>query len=185
MSELADYSGEYDPEFSHDKFTKEMLLQLLQVYSEYILRIDGFWYLTVMNRWGNDVAVDCDIEVWEKAKLFELKSISEACKIQGNDVVTFMKYLQACPWVVRSECEMDIKNNNHAILTHYTCPTLFALEKEGKGREKRQCSEIDAKFIAMMAHYFNPEIQVTPLKLPPRESENDICCQWEFKLDRS
>jgi hypothetical protein len=27
-------------------------------------------------------------------------------------------------------------------------------------------------------------MKVTALKLPPRKSEEDICCQWEFKIDR-
>jgi len=35
-----------------------------------MLRIDGYWYLTVMNKWGNDEAFDCDIKVWEKAQLW-------------------------------------------------------------------------------------------------------------------
>ncbi len=184
MTELADYSGEYDPEFSYERLGKEALLKLIKSYSEYIRRIDGFWYLTVMERWGNEIALNCDIEVWEKVKPFELESVSGALNISGNDVLSFTKYLQASPWIAQTEYEIDIKNDNHAILTHYTCPTLFALEKEGKGREKRQCHEVDAKFFEMMAHYFNPDIQVTPLKLPPRESPDDICCKWEFKLDR-
>ncbi len=182
--ELNDYSGEYDPNFSQDKFSKKVLLRLLKAYAEYILRIDGFWYLTVMNRWGNDVAVDCDIEVWERAKLFELKALTEAYNIHGDDVVTFMKYLQLNPWVNLSKYEMEIFNDNHAILTHHTCPTLFAIEKEGKGREIRQCGEIGPKFFQTMAHYFNPAIQVTALKLPPRQSKDDICCKWEFKLEK-
>ena len=54
MKELVDYSGKFDPHFSHDKFTKKTLLKLLKAYSEYVPRIDGFWYLTVMNKWGNN-----------------------------------------------------------------------------------------------------------------------------------
>jgi hypothetical protein len=28
-----------------------------------------------------------------------------------------------------------------------------------------------------------PFVEVKALKLPPRASENEICCQWEFKLE--
>ncbi len=76
MTELNDYSGEYDPQFSQDNLSKEMLLRLLKAYSEYVLKIDGYWYLTVMDKWGNDEAVNCDIAVWERANLFELKAFS-------------------------------------------------------------------------------------------------------------
>ncbi|NQT71216.1 MAG: hypothetical protein HQ553_00430 [Chloroflexi bacterium] len=182
MVELIDYSGEFDPEFSHDKFAKETLLKLLETYSEYIRKIDAFWYLTVMEKWGNDEAVECDIKVWEKAKLFELQAISSTLNIKGNDVAAFAKYMQACPWIAITEYTLEVINNNRAILTHITCPTLLALEKEGQGREERQCREIDSRFMHMMAHFFNPQIKVTPLKVPPRTDYSDICCQWEFKL---
>ena len=88
MTELVDYSGNLIPKFSHDKFTKETLLKLLKLDSEYLLRIDGYWYLTVMNKWGNEEAFDCDTKVWEKLQLYEAKTVSSVLNIHGDDVVT-------------------------------------------------------------------------------------------------
>ena len=184
MKEMNDYTGEFDPHFSQENLSKEMLLKLLKAYTEYILKIDGYWYVTVMNKWGNDEALNSDIEVWERAKNFELKALTEAYNIHGNDVATLMKYIQTHPWITLSEHKIEVRDANYATLTHITCPTLFAIEKEGSGREKRQCAEVDFKFFHVMAHFFNPQIQVTPLKLPPRDSKEDICCMWEFKLER-
>lgn len=133
MTEITDYSGKFDPKFSHDKLTKETLLKLLKANSEYILRIDGFWYLTVMNKWGNEKAWDCDVRVWEKAMLYETKTMSSLLNIHGDDVVAVMKAIQSSPWMWIRDYGIDIKNNNHAILTVWTCPTLLSLEKEGKG----------------------------------------------------
>lgn len=184
MAESVDYSGKFDPKFSHDKFTRETLLKLLKMYSEYMLRIDGFWYLTVMDKWGNKEAFDCDIRVWEKAQLYETKTISSLLNIHGDDVVTVMKAMQASPWMWIYDYEMDVKSNEHAILTIRTCPTLLSLEKEGKGREKLICQEMEPKIMGIVAHYFNPNIRVTPLKMPPRKSKDEIPCKWEFKLER-
>jgi len=182
--ELPDYSGPFDPDFSHDRFTKEMLLKLLKTYNEYMLRIDGFWYLTVMDRWGNDEAFDCDIKVWEKAILYELKVMTEALNIHGDDVATVMKYLQANPWMWIYDYEINMKSADHAIFTFRTCPTLFSLEKEGTGRERPICQELEPRLYNTMAHYFNPNIKVIGLKVPPRTDYNDVCCQWEYKLER-
>jgi hypothetical protein len=184
MMEIIDYSGQFDPEFSHDSFSRETLLKLLRVYSEYMLRIDGHWYLTVMNKWGNDEAFDCDIKVWEKAQLFETKTICKLLNIQGDDVATVMKSIQASPWMWMYEYEIDLKNNDHAIVTNFTCPTLSSLEKEGTGRERLICQEMEPRTMEIIAHYFNPDIEVTPLKIPPRTNYSDCCCQWEFKLER-
>jgi hypothetical protein len=61
---------------------------------------------------------------------------------------------------------------------------LLALEREGQGREGLICQELEPKMMNTIAHYFNPNIEVTALQLPPRKGNSDICCQWEFKLDR-
>ena len=184
MAEFADYSGEFDPNFSHERFTKEALLKLLKTYNEYMLRIDGFWYLAVMDKWGNDEAFDTDVKVWEKAQLWEMKAISSALNIQGDDVTTLMKYMQVCPWMWIYSYDIDLKNSNHSVMTINHCPTLISLEKEGTGREKLICQEMEPKVMSIMAHFFNPEIKVTGLKLPPRTSYSDCCCQWEYTLDR-
>lgn len=184
MPELADYSGKFDPGFSHDKFSKETLIRLLKAYSEYMLRIDGFWYLTVMDKWGNDEALDSDIKIWEKCKLYEMRTISTLLNIQGDDVATVMKYLQVYPFVWNWEYIIDLKNNNHAIYTQRSCTTLFALEREGKGRERQECHLVCQKVFNLDAHFFNPDIKVTGLKVPPRADYKDVACQWEFKLEK-
>jgi len=185
VAELVDYSGKFDPEFSYDKLSKETLLKLLEGYAGYMLRIDAYWYLTVMDKWGNDEALDCDRRVWlegKKLSLYEAKTISSLLNIHGDDVTTVMKYVQSCPGSWFQDYEIDIKSNNHAILTFLTCPTLFAIEKEGTGREGLIC-QIDSQYWSTVAHYFNPNIEVNGLKVPPRTNYSDICCRWEFKLN--
>jgi hypothetical protein len=184
VKETADYSGQFDPDFSHDRFSKKTLLELLKAYSEYMLRIDGHWYLTVMKKWSNDEAFECDIKVWEKAQLFETRTISGLLGIQGDDVATVMKSIQVSPWMWMYEYEIDLISNDHAIVTNFTCPTLFSLEKEGTGRERQICQEMEPRLMETIAHYFNPKIKVTPLKIPPRTDYSDCCCKWEFKLER-
>lgn len=181
---MADYSGAFDPTFSHGKLTQETLAKLMKATAEYMRRIDGHWYLSVMEKWGNDEALDCDIKVWERLVTYEMKTISSLLNIRGDDVVTVMKAIQASPWMSMYECKIDIKSNDHAITTYHACPTLLSLEKEGKGRERLICQELEPKLMGIMAHYFNQNIRVTPLKLPPRKSNSEICCQWEFKLER-
>jgi hypothetical protein len=185
MKELmVDYSSSFDPDFSHEKLAQQTLTRLLRATAEYMRRVDGHWYLSVMEKWGNDEALDCDIKVWERLVIYEMKMLSSLLNIHGDDVVTVMKAIQASPWTLTYACDIDVKSNDHAITTYHHCPTLLALEKEGKGREKLICQELEPRLMGIMAHYFNPNIRVTPLKLPPRDGSSDISCQWEFKLER-
>ena len=66
MTDLVDYSGDYDPEFSHAKLSKATLLRLREVYADYVRAVDGFWYLFIKEKWGNEVALEYDIAVWER-----------------------------------------------------------------------------------------------------------------------
>jgi len=183
MSEQLDYSGPFDPEWSPEKLSREALLRLLKAYSDYIYRIDASWYVTVKNRLGNEEAFACDRHVWEKKlQAYEMKLMTKALNIHGDDVVAVMKYMQATPWAAIDERHIEIKTNNHAIFTVRNCPTLAALEKEGTGREKQICEDLTASLFTKIAHYFNPKIKVTGLKVPPRKTYSDCCCQWEFRL---
>ena len=185
MKELmVDYSSSFDPTFTHEKLAQKTLTRLLRATAEYMRRIDGHWYLSVMEKWGNDEAIDCDIKVWERLVIYEMKMLSSLLNIRGDDVVTVMKALQASPWSLTYTCDIDTRSNDHAIVTYWNCPTLLALEREGKGREGLICQVLEPKLMGIIAHYFNPNIRVTALKVPPRSSDSEICCQWEFKLER-
>ena len=185
MAQAADYSGPFNPRWSPELLTREALLRLVKAYSDYIYKMDASWYLTVKSRLGNEEAYACDRHVWErKLQAYELKMVTGALNIRGDDVVAVMKYMQATPWASVGERQVDIESPERAILTIRTCPTLAALEKEGTGREKLICQDLTTSLFTRIAHYFNPKIMVAGLKVPPRRSYSDCSCQWEFRLDR-
>ena len=182
MKERIDYSGDFDPTVSYDNFSKETLLKLLELYGKYLHRIDGFWYLSVMEKLGNENAFDCDVKVWDRITPWEVKVFRDTMNIRGDDVAAVMKYFQICPWIWAMDIEVDLRNSNYGVYTVNRCPTLLSLEKEGTGREKLICQELEPKAMSLIAHQFNPGINVTPIKIPPRTDYDDCCCQWEFKL---
>jgi len=182
MKELTDYSGEFDPNIKYEDFSKDSLLKLLQAYSDYIRKLDGFWYLMVKDRIGDNEAFACDTNVWEKMYAIEFEMTRKLFNIKGNDVAALMKAFQMSPWTRTYRSSMELMSPHHGVLTVTYCPTLLALEKEGEGREERICQQLEPKLFKMQADFFNPEIQVRALKLPPRKSKDEVPCQWEFKL---
>jgi hypothetical protein len=71
---------------------------------------------------------------------------------------------------------------DRTIVTFTFCPVLRALEKDGKGREKDICRELDVMLFRNYAKYFNPAVEVTPVLLPPRPNLTGPACAWEFRL---
>jgi hypothetical protein len=152
------------------------------MYAKLYVAIDGFWYMTVMDRNGNDEALACDIQAWKIMSKYEKKRIGETLRIQGNDILSFIKTLQISPWFILTGYTVDMESNNSAILTVTHCPTLEALEKEGSGRQKQICSVFETEIFRNYASLFNPNIETKPLTPLPRISKDDVCCKWSFKL---
>jgi hypothetical protein len=183
MSEpLYDYSGDFDPSFDYGKISKEGLVGLLATYSNYIRKLDGHWYLSAMNKCGDDVAYDCDVAVWGKLMRLELRIASEMMNIRGDGLSSVAKYFQVSPWFWNFDFSLDLKENERLIVTFVNCPTLLALEKEGLGREKKICRELEQDLFETIAHYFDPRISVIPVQVPPRDVDPGFCCRWEFRV---
>ena len=180
---LGDYSGDFRPNIRLEDFSKDALIRLIQLYSRLYFALDGFWYLSVKERFSDEDAVACDLWTWERQRTYELDRLTKAMKVQGNDVVTLIKAFQLDPWMWSANYRVEVKNRNHAVLTFVDCPTLVGLEREGERREEVICKVVEQKVFEEWAHYFNPSIQVRGLKLPPRKSKDEIACQWEFKLE--
>jgi hypothetical protein len=80
------------------------------------------------------------------------------------------------------EYKMEVKNDKLGILTVIQCSTLEALEREGEGREKTFCKNVEPVMFRMYVDCFNSQIEVNCLRVPPRKSKDEIACQWEFKM---
>ncbi len=187
MKELTDYSGGFVPQVSYEIFSKEALIKLLKVFSRNLLHIDALWFKRVTKEVSFDAALSWSTDIWDKQCQYDMKDVMKALNITGNDVETFFKTLQMVPGfpLVLMGYEMDLKTKNHGFLTIHRCPTVDLYEKQGNTGEEildRVCHELEVPAFKALTLPVNPEIEMTCLKLPPREGKNDICCQWEFKL---
>ncbi len=182
MEKLNDYSGEFIPGLKFSDLSHEKAIQLLQLYCQFYMALDGFWYLTIKDKFSNEEALASDLQVWERLSKYEIARITKLLNIDGNDIITLMKILQFTPWQQQTQYTIDIKTPHSAVMTVTSCRTLEALEKEGKGREKDVCQTADPHILQSYASLVNPKIRVKYLKIPPRITRDDICCQWEFIL---
>jgi len=182
MRRLRDYSGQLNPNIKAEDFCKDVLVKMVQMYGKLYLAVDGFWYLSVKEKVNNDMALACDFWVWRKQCRNEMERITKLLNIQGKDVVSFLKAFQFSPWIWNMEYKMEVKNSNLGILTVIRCSTLEALEREGEGREKTFCKDVEPVMFKMFVDCFDSQIEVNHLRVPPRENRDEIACQWEFRL---
>jgi hypothetical protein len=183
MKELADYSGEFLPDLDFRDFSRETLAKLLTAYAKLYIGMDGFWYMSIMERHGNEEALACDMQAWEMMVKYEMKKLTETLNIRGNDPIAFVKTMQVSPWFQHMKCTTDIENRNSVVMTVTYCPTLDALEKEGKGRQQTTCAVVEPKMMQFYASLFNPKMRAESMTSLPRQKKDDVCCQWLIRLE--
>lgn len=184
MRKLNDYSGQFLPELKLSHFSSDTLVELLGLYTKLFIVLDAFWYLTVKEMVGNEKALACDIRTLKRLWQYEIPKITQTLNIQGNDVIALMKAIQISHRLQHTRYKIETKNHNSATLTVTYCPTLEGLEKEGAGREQQICNIVEPEVFSDLASFFNPDIKVKCLKSPPRKSQDEICCRWQFTCDK-
>jgi len=165
-----------------ESLSRDELIELVKLSSRMILALDGFWYLSVKELAGNDKALDRDNWVWDKVMKFYLGELAGLLSVRGRDVADYMKVMGPRPEGLVLEEKVEILNRNDAIRTVTYCPTIVAMEKEGEGRDAFHCTAACAQMRGKHSKLFNPAIKVTCLKKPPRNSKDDIFCQFEYKI---
>jgi hypothetical protein len=190
MAELADYSGKFMETFKYEDFSREALLRLVKEYARVYVGYMGMWTSVLRERFGIEETYKLSNEVLVKTvKKFEAPGIMKAMNIKGNDVITLLKIMQSIPDGAHPDfypSEYKIINNNHVIFTVKVCPSLMYLEKSGDTKGIELCCGVGGAedlCILEYAKFVNPDIKVTPVKLPPRKSKDEIACVWEFKLE--
>ncbi len=187
MKELNDYSGEFQPNLKLSDFSKEALIQLIRAAAKCYGAQTSFWYSAAKELYGEEVANRLQEHVWLKggASESELRNICTALNISGHDIASYFKFLQMTPIdATMMDLDFELKDPNHGTLTVTRCYTLALLERtRDLAFQKNLCEVIDARGFQLGGTWFNPRMKVTPVKLPPRRSKQDIACKWEFVLE--
>lgn len=186
MEELRDYSGQFRADLKLEDFSKETLVKAWGTTAKLYILLGGIWNSLIKERFGEQVALDAEREIWRQATAKDIPWISEVFDIRGDDIATVFKHIQISPLIgVIYPTEFEMKDKNHGVFTIPRCISLEYLERANRGDMiELVCGAngIDHWGFQQVASYYNPQIEVSPLKLPPRKSRDEIACRWEFKI---
>jgi hypothetical protein len=184
MAKLTDYGGPYDHNLKFADFSKEFLINLMHSWQYAYMRLSSIWYQEVMETFGMEAADKCNLAVWMKVGEKIVPKFAKVGKIDFKSIADGLKVIQLAPDGHTDgelfQGEVDIKNERHVITTTTKCRALEYLEGVAPERIEFFCHVLEPK--VMQAYFNNPKVTVKPLKLPPRNSKQEVCCRWEIKL---
>jgi hypothetical protein len=184
VPELKDYSGPYKPDLKFSDFSKEFLLKLMDVWQWAWKVKDDAWFAAVVKRFGVDATLECATEMWVQVAETVNPKYAEIAKIKLNTVLDSLK-CQQLPLdnQIGKEYPTEVKiiSPNRVIVTTKQCAALLDFEKSAPELIQPMCYVMCPKIT--QKYVINPKVKITPVKLPPRESPDEIACRWEYKIE--
>ena len=173
---MKDYGGEFlsgeNTDETARKFSKEALARIIEAGGRLTTVIDGIYVSACHAKWDRELAYNLDAEHWRQSVHIDMRRVRQAVSIPGDDVEALFKCYQCMPGLIAKmpEIEYDLKNKGQGILTVKRCRSLDYCVRHGlDALQKHLCEMIDEEGFTNTAHCVNPDIKVTPLKLPKRQ----------------
>jgi len=181
--EMNDYSGPYNPNLTFNDLSKEFILKLMQVWQYAWLHMTEAWYDAVKEKVDKETADVCETAAWCRIGERVNPRFAKVANVELKTVLDSMKVLQLPLDNTTGglyPIQIEVINPNHVIWTIPQCQSLKFFEAKDPERIKYVCYENEKRVIER--YMVNRKIKVTPLKLPPRNSPDEIACKWEAKM---
>lgn len=164
-----------------EDLSKEELIKRIRLTAELALAVDGLWFLAAEKAYGYEKALDLDIEVWKRYASVSIKRIKKFISLSSHGLAAIKEIINHDFLWLSIESEFPEETPERLVFQVKNCPALEAMERTG--RELLTCEPVEGAYLTRLAEVIDPGIRVKPLKLPPRESTDEICCKWLFSLE--
>lgn len=163
-----------------ESLKKEELQELVEIISKNLLTLDGYWFLSIEDRYGLDVAIEIDKEAWERFGTSEARRIKKFLKITEGTSEELAKALHLISFAPASAISVE-RRGGSVILSIKDCRPQTARLRSGRGIFP--CKPVGIAHLSAFAKTINPKFKLKCLVCPPDEHPPDLWCSWEFYLE--
>ena len=159
---------------------KETLIELIQTYARNWMTVDGLWFTNVEDRFGIDVAVELDLQMWKVQARVETKRLLKIFGKGEKSPQDMLKIIDAMTFSNIFTFEVESVDSEKAVIYYPHCPMQEARVKQGRG--EFPCKEVGIACYEAPVEMINPEMELKCIFCPPDEHPDDSWCKWEFFL---
>ncbi len=163
-----------------NKFSKDELIQLIEIYSKNWLAMDGVWFQSVERKSGMEEAMFHDLAVWRSFTVIEAKRIKEFLGLpEQAGLAGLAQALQLRLYANLNEAQIELSGNK-LIYTMTKCRVQTARER--KGLPYHPCKAVGEIEYGDFAKTIDSRLLCRCLSCYPEAVDNTCCCKWEFTL---
>ncbi len=165
-----------------ESLSKEELINRLKLAMDVATAVDGMWFMNVEKVFGFDKTNEINLKVWEHYPKVLERRMKKYYELKKTGMEGVKEMIQLDPILVPMDFEFVDKDDQNMIFRVNKCPGLEAQER--MNRTEFTCEKVEKVYLSAFAEMYDPRIKVKALKVPPRASENDICCEWLFTIEK-
>ena len=163
------------------QFSKDELIELIEIYSKNWLAMDGVWFQSVERKLGMDEAMYHDAEAWKRFTVIEAKRIKEFLKLPDNPGVEGLeKALKLRFYANINEDGIEIDGNT---LTYTSVNCRVQRARERKGMPFHPCKSVGIIEYTEFAKTIDSRFTCECVSCYPDITDNECCCKWKFTLN--
>ena len=181
------YRGLFTPGPETAALSKEELVRWFLGSHEYLLQCIEAWASQLVVSDGLDEMFDIQYTLWGDTVLPGVKKLKESyLGITGDGVQDWMKDLQLDATALPGKAfdlDFEMPEDEVGIMSFNRCVAVD--QWEGMGRPdilEKNCHSTCPKSMIVTTKFYNPNMKVDILAIPPRKHEGDVCCKWRFSM---
>lgn len=163
-----------------NSFSKEKLIELIEIYSKNWLAMDGVWFQSVEQKLGMDEAMYHDAEAWRRFTLIEAKRIKAFLELpEQAGIEGLAKALQLRFYGNINDDKIEIDGST---LTYTAVDCRVQTARKRKGMPFHPCKSVGIIEYSGFANVIDDRFTCECVSCYPDITDDSCCCKWKFVL---
>lgn len=164
-------------------YTKDELIQLIEIYSKNWLAMDGVWFQSIERKLGMDEAMRHDAEAWRRFTVIEARRIKEFLKLGDNSGIEGLAESLKLRFYANINKDRIIIDDDVLIYSAVDCRVQTARKR--KGMKFHPCKSVGIIEYSEFAKVIDSRFECECLSCYPDITDDSCCCIWKFTLKRN
>ena len=162
-------------------FSKEKLIELIEIYSKNWLAMDGVWFQSIEQKLGMDEAMYHDAEAWRRFTEIEAKRIKAFLKLpEQAGIDGLAKALELRFYANINDDKIEIDGNT---LTYTAVDCRVQTARKRKGMPFHPCKSVGIIEYSGFAKVIDDRFTCECVSCYPDITDENCCCKWKFTLN--
>jgi len=163
------------------QYSKEQLMDLLDIYAKNWLAMDGVWFQSVERRFGMEEALYHDGEAWKRFTVIEARRIKDFLQLPpAPGLEGLAQALRLRFYANLNRDKLEWEEDGALVYTMVDCRVQRA--RQGKGMPFHPCKPVAILEYQGFAQTIDPRITCECLSCYPEATDPACCCKWRFRL---